>query len=92
LLTEKSPSVMRVSVFVAIARLLVGGLRIGGLEVNRRAVRRPRDVAAAARRRADRRLVRRQLARFAAVGRQQIDLRGFVVAAFGDEGDRLAVG
>src|SRR4029079_15161050 len=65
-------------VFLAFARLFVGGFRIGGLEVNRAAVRRPRQLG-------DCRRVRRQLARFTTVDWQQINLRRVVVAAFGSD-------
>ena len=59
--------------------------RSGAMKYSDDAVGRPGDV----RHRAG---MRRQLARFAAVGRQQIDLRELVVAALRDERDRLAVG
>ncbi len=67
-----------------VARFFVSGLRLGRDEEQGRPIRCPRQLRDAAR-------VRRELTRLAAVGRQQINLREFVVAAFGDERDRPAV-
>ena len=72
-------------VFHALARLVVGRFRIGRFEDERGAVRRPADVGHGA-------LVLRELARFAAVDRQQVDLRELVVTSLGDERDGFAVG